>query len=158
VEQRETRGALAGEPPAQRVGTTFAFNLSTGRIYVMSQDKIRRVTTLFASTDLLTQPRVWQPAVDVYRTEYGWLVKYEMAGVASGDVSLTVDGSRLTVRGLRRDFSVHEGCNHYRMEISYCSFTRTIELPENLERTTLVTEFHNGMLLVRIEREMPHEF
>ena len=119
----------------------------------MGDDTIRRVTALFASTDLLTQPKVWQPAVDVYRTEYGWLVKYEMAGVASEDVRLTVEGPRLTVRGLRRDLSVQHGCNHYRMEISYSSFTRTIELPENIERATLNTEFHNGMLLVRVEKE-----
>jgi HSP20 family protein len=123
----------------------------------MGQDTVRRVKALFASTDLLTQPNVWQPAVDVYRTGYGWLVKYEMAGVASEDVSLTVEKSRLTVHGLRRDLSVQPGCNHYRMEISYSRFTRTIELPDNLERATLVTEFHSGMLLVRIEREMPHE-
>jgi HSP20 family protein len=118
----------------------------------MGQDTIRRVSAFFASTDLLAQPPVWQPLVDVYRTRTGWLVKYEMAGVDPQDVRLTVERRRLLVRGLRRDFCVQEGCNHYRMEIAYSCFERIIELPEDLERAVLATEFRNGMLLVRIER------
>lgn len=101
----------------------------------------------------LTKTGVWQPLVDVYRVPSGWLVKYDLAGVLPEDVSLTLDGARLILRGCRRDCCIEEGCSHYRMEISYSRFERTIELPDSLERAQISTEFWHGLLLVRVERE-----
>jgi HSP20 family molecular chaperone IbpA len=37
------------------------------------------------------------------------------------------------------------------MEIAYSHFERSLELPCDLERADITTEFHDGMLLVRIE-------
>ena len=119
----------------------------------MERDMTQRMKALFSSTDLLTQTSFWQPLVDLYRTRDGWLVKYDLAGVGPDDVSLSINGRCLTVRGVRRDCCVEEGCHQYRMEIAYSCFERTIELPDNLDRARLVTEFRRGMLLVRIERE-----
>jgi HSP20 family protein len=95
----------------------------------------------------------WQPLVDVYRTPDGWLVKADLAGVEPHDLMLTIEGSRLTLCGSRRDWTLEEGCCHYRLEISYSHFERTIDLPDNLERADITTEFRQGMLLVRIRKE-----
>lgn len=119
----------------------------------MSHDLVQWMQAFAASTISLTKANLWQPLVDVYRTDSGWLIKYELAGVRPEDVSLTVDGRRLTVRGTRRDCCIKEACCHYRMEISYSHFERTVELPEHVERARLTSEFLNGMLLVRIEKE-----
>lgn len=119
----------------------------------MGQDTIQRMKAMFSAADLLTQTSFWQPLVDVYCTRRGWLVKYDLAGVGPDDVSLSINGPCLTIRGVRRDCCVEEGCNQYRMEIAYSWFERTIELPDLLDQARLVTEFRRGMLLVRIERE-----
>ena len=119
----------------------------------MSHDLVQWMQAFTASTISLTQANVWQPLVDIYRTGNGWLIKYELAGVRPEDVSLTVDGRRLTLRGARRDCCVQETCCHYRMEISYSHFARTVELPEHLDPARLTTEFSHGMLLVRVEKE-----
>lgn len=95
----------------------------------------------------------WQPAADVYRTRDGWLVKFDLAGVRPDDVRLHGDGRKLTVAGIRRDEVVEEGIAHYRMEISYSSFRRTIELPISLDTANVETEMRAGMLLVRIRTE-----
>ena len=92
----------------------------------------------------------WQPAADIYRTESGWLLKFELAGVTSDDVALEVHGSCLTLAGVRRDWVMEEHCAHYTMEIAYNRFERVIELPCNLERSHLDLEFRDGILLVRI--------
>ena len=120
----------------------------------MSHESIRWMQAFAASALSLTQANVWQPLVDVYRTDNGWLIKYELAGVRPEDVSLTVDGRCLTLRGMRRDCCIEEGCCHYRMEISYSHFERTVELPEQ-PRTSAGSRrnFVHGMLLVRVEKE-----
>jgi len=119
----------------------------------MAHDSTRWMPFFHASAVSLTQSSVWQPLADVYRTRTGWLVKFDLAGVLSVDVKLTLDGPHLTIRGIRRDCSTTEGCRHYCMEISYSRFERTIELPEPIAPAQVTPEFWRGMLLVRIERE-----
>ena len=119
----------------------------------MAHDSVRWMQTFFSSAVSLTQTNRWQPLADVYRTTDGWLIKYDLAGVRPCDVTLTIDGSRLIIQGTRRDCCVEEGCHHYRMEISYSHFERTIELPDTLERAQIATEFRHGMLLVRVQKE-----
>ena len=119
----------------------------------MAQDSMQWMRTCFTSSKLLRNANSWQPLVDIYRTRTGWLIKFDLAGVRAEDVKLTFDGARLAISGVRRDWSVEEGCRHYCMEISYSYFERTIELPEPLERAQVTTEYRHGMLLVRIEKE-----
>jgi HSP20 family protein len=95
----------------------------------------------------------WQPAADVYRTSFGWLVKFDLAGVSPDEVELTSQGTRLTVRGRRRDCGREEGCVCHLMEISYNDFERTLVLPCQLDRAEISAEFRLGMLLVRIQTE-----
>jgi HSP20 family protein len=120
----------------------------------MSKDLARILQSLFwPTTQAFRQPH-WRPAADVYRTPTAWLVKFDLAGVRPQDITLEVQGSRLTVRGTRRDCSVEHGCRHYQMEIAYSHFERSIELPCDLEHADLTTEYRDGMLLVHIPTEV----
>jgi HSP20 family protein len=122
----------------------------------MARDRIHLVRTLFLpSAGAPARDGNWQPLADVYRTPDGWLVKWDLAGVRPEDISLVVEGPRLTVRGTRRDACLSEGCRHYRLEIAYSQFERTIELPEDVERACIATEYRQGMLLVRLQKEAP---
>src|SRR4051794_19273554 len=70
----------------------------------------------------------WRPATDVYRTADGWLVKFELAGVAAEDITLSARGNALRVRGRRRDCCAAPGCRQVHMEIAYSRFERQVEL------------------------------
>ena len=94
----------------------------------------------------------WRPAADVYRTAKGWLVKFDLAGVREQDLSLAVSGRTLSVSGTRRDHTTEEGCRHYRLEIMYSHFQRTIELPIDLESARINSQLSDGMLCVSIEQ------
>ena len=115
----------------------------------MSQDLIRLMNALFLPAVGGCREETWCPAVDIYRTTRGWLVKFELAGVKADDIDLNALGNRLTVRGVRRD-TVTEECSYYRMEIDYSNFERSVELPCDLKRATITTDFRDGMLLVHI--------
>src|SRR5579863_9700859 len=79
----------------------------------------------------------WQPNTDIYRTPWGWLVKFDLAGVRPEDVELTLRGNRLAVRGIRRDYALEECCQCYQMEISYSHFERTVVLPMDTARARI---------------------
>ncbi|MCS6852920.1 MAG: Hsp20/alpha crystallin family protein [Gemmataceae bacterium] len=119
----------------------------------MAADVIRRMQSLFQPPAYSSTDWVWHPSVDVYRTRDGWLVKYDLAGVRPEDIEVSAVGSRLTVRGVRRDWGVEEECCCWLMEIAYSRFERTLELPGDLERSRLVVEHRDGMLLIRIRKE-----
>jgi HSP20 family protein len=92
----------------------------------------------------------WRPAADIYRTQTGWLVKYDLAGVKMEDIEVMVRGSQITIHGFRRDWRLEDGCSHYSMEISYNRFERTLELPSQVEGAQVRLEGREGILLVRL--------
>lgn len=118
----------------------------------MARDRILR-TPVFG----LPADPGWRPLLDIYELKDGWLLKADVAGVRPEDVTVFLDGRRVTIRGLRRDWTVQEGCCHYRMEISYSRFERTVELPADPDPDpdSVRTELREGMLLVRVRRETP---
>jgi HSP20 family protein len=119
----------------------------------MTRDFTNLLQALFwPAARTFRQPH-WQPAVDVYRTPTGWLVKFDLAGVRAEDIALEAQGNRLLVRGIRRDCFTEEGCRCYRMEIAYSHFERSIELPCDLQHAGISTDYRDGMLRVHIETE-----
>lgn len=123
----------------------------------MSRDLIRLMHALFLPGAEAAQAAPWQPHTDVYRTDKGWLIKYELAGVRAEDIDLQALGRTLTLRGLRRDTVLEDAHKaglpapvHYRLEINYCHFLRAIELPCDLKKADITTNFRDGLLLVHI--------
>lgn len=104
------------------------------------------------SVFFFSQSRVaeWQPAVDIYRTTWGWIVKLDLAGVRMEDVHVQVSKQAVTVAGVRRDFLQEDGCSQYLMEITYSRFERKIELPEDLSKAQIRMDYRDGILYVRI--------
>jgi HSP20 family protein len=104
------------------------------------------------------QETSWRPSADIYRTQDGWLVKLDLAGVRPAEIELKICGRSLTVAGVRRDWCIAECRHSYSMEIHYNRFSRTIELPADLQEAEISTEYRDGMLLVRlVTNEATHE-
>lgn len=125
----------------------------------MSRDMIRLMQALFLPGADACQDAPWRPNTDVYRTSTGWLVKFELAGVRVEDIDLQVLGGTMTLCGVRRD-SVLETRSaaghpfappiHHRMEIAYSRFARAVELPCDLKRADIQTDYRDGLLLVHV--------
>jgi HSP20 family protein len=88
--------------------------------------------------------------MDMYRTQDGWAIKLELAGVRLQDMALTVQGTQLRVAGLRCDWNVEAGWRQHAMEIAYNRFERIITLPCDLEQARITVDYRDGMLLLRV--------
>jgi HSP20 family protein len=88
--------------------------------------------------------------MDVYRTKWGWVLRFELAGVRMEDVEVHVMGRQITVSGVRRDVLLEDGCVWYSMEIAYSEFRRTVELPAAIDRGRVQVEGRDGILMVRV--------
>jgi HSP20 family protein len=110
----------------------------------------KRPDSLLVSLARGFQQTQWRPSVDVYRTAGGWLLKFELAGVRPQEVEVTLSGSRLSVRGMRRDIRIEDCQQSHCMEISYNEFERVVELPGDASSWRVATDYRDGMLIVRL--------
>ena len=97
--------------------------------------------------------RLWCPAADVYRTNNGWIVKVDLAGIEPADIEITLDGNLLRISGSRRDSICGEGISHYQLEITYSRFEKMIQFPRSIEHATIERNYHHGLLLLRLIEE-----
>jgi HSP20 family protein len=97
-----------------------------------------------------TAPLCWRPAVDVYRHAGGWICKFDLAGVRQDEFEVRIGRRSLTLSGVRRDAFAAEGMRAWSLEIAYCRFERTVELPCDLDRAEIACELRDGMLLVSV--------
>ena len=114
--------------------------------------KTTKPVFFFPSGEPCPEP-CWRPAVDIFRTQAGWLLRYDLAGVRAEDVEVWVSGRTITVTGVRRDLMLEEGLTYYSLEISYNRFKRTVELPSDLKSQTVSVEGRDGILIVRVSTE-----
>jgi HSP20 family protein len=97
----------------------------------------------------------FRPAVDVYETTQGLVLRLELAGVAPGDVSLTLTGHELVVRGRRRP-PAPEGirrCVH--LEMAFGMFERSFTLPIPIDPQGVEALYVDGILEVHLPRKAP---
>ncbi len=114
------------------------------------EDSVRWLKRI-VDLDLLRQAEsAWTPRVDVYRTPQGWVIKLDVAGLEPGDIRCTLQGNTVVVRGRRRDTLIEHDWQVYRMEIEYCEFSRTIQLPVDLSGAEVEIFKHHGMLVIAI--------
>jgi HSP20 family protein len=95
----------------------------------------------------------WVPNMDVFTHDGGVVVKAELAGIRREDLTLTVDGNRLRIRGIRRDSPRSAEARFLMMEIDYGAFEAAVELPAGLDMTSARAVYLNGFLRVEFSRE-----
>lgn len=94
----------------------------------------------------------WVPNVDVYTHAGGVVVKAELAGIRREDLSLTVEGHRLRIKGMRRDSPRSVESRFLMMEIEYGAFEAAVDLPAGLDLGSARAVYLNGFLRVEFSR------
>ncbi|HET9478517.1 MAG TPA: Hsp20/alpha crystallin family protein [Pyrinomonadaceae bacterium] len=96
--------------------------------------------------------RLWNPAADVYRSQEGWVVKLDLAGVCTDELEIKISDSLLRISGCRRDTVYREGFVYQQMEITYSRFEKTIQFPAPIEGASLKHDYRDGFLIIDLHR------
>lgn len=92
------------------------------------------------------------PPINVFRDAKGDVVlRAELPGVSPADVSATVESRRLTISGERKADTT-ENVSHHRRERPWGKFSRSMELPADLDVEQAEAKFSAGVLTLRIPR------
>ena len=92
------------------------------------------------------------PQVDVTETDKEIKVSAEIPGVESKDIDVTVEDGMLTIKGEKKYEREEKEKGQYRMERSYGSFERAIELPAQVDESKGKAEFKKGVLRLTLPK------
>lgn len=98
------------------------------------------------------------PAVNVWRGQEGAIVTAELPGIDPARLDISVVGDSLTLTGIRELEPLKEGENYHRQERTYGRFTRTLQLPFQVNAAKVEAKYEKGVLQVtlpRVEEEKP---
>jgi HSP20 family protein len=116
----------------------------------------RQVDRLFDFTaDMSRQfQQTWRqfPAFNLYEANGEFVLVAPMAGIKAEDLDITVVGNTLTMKGERkRPASVPD--EHYRRQERWQGkWSRTIQLPENVDTNQMAASLDNGVLTLRLPK------
>ena len=95
----------------------------------------------------------FRPAVDFYETAGGLVLRMDLAGVAAEDVSITLAGQELVIRGCRPG-PPSQGIRRFlRLEMGFGEFERSFSLPIPVDPQGIKARCVDGVLEVELPRK-----
>lgn len=99
-----------------------------------------------------TSGRVWMPVGDIYETNDDLILNFELPGVPEKDISLSITGDVLTVKGERPFGHQVNGDNYVHTERVYGRFERSIRLPVPVQAGRVRATYRDGVLEVSLPK------
>jgi len=94
----------------------------------------------------------WAPAIDVFEKDDRFVVKAELPGMEEKDIDVSVVGNRLIIKGERKAESEVEKEDYYYSERSYGSFSRSIDIPSDVDAKKIEANYEDGVLEVTLPK------
>lgn len=96
--------------------------------------------------------KAWRPRCDVSESDEEVLIVADLAGVDMADLSITLVGRDIVLRGVRNEPSIARTRSYRQMEISYGPFERVIALPCDVDGERAKATYNDGFLEVRLPK------
>jgi HSP20 family protein len=90
------------------------------------------------------------PSVDVYVEKDDIVIKAELPGMDKDDIEVNLSDHSLTLKGEKKRKEKIKEENYYCAECTYGSFSRTVELPGDVQGEKVKASFKNGVLEIRL--------
>jgi HSP20 family protein len=94
----------------------------------------------------------WSPTLDLIEEPGRYVVEMDVPGVPLEDLKITVSGRRLVVSGRREIVREREHPNVRLRERWSGSFSRSLELPEEVDASRMAAVLREGILRIELPR------
>lgn len=103
---------------------------------------------------------MFMPPVDMVENDDNFVISVELPGLKKDEIKMTMQNNVLTINGNKKhEFESKEDTVH-RVERSYGSFCRSINLPSTVDSTAIKASYDSGVLKVtlpKVEEAKPKE-
>ena len=120
------------------------------RPQAFSTDVDRIFNTLMGADE--PNGRRWYPPMDLVEEQDRFVLKADLPGLGSQDVSIEVSDGVLRISGERSDDRTEKGRGWYRVERTFGKFSRSLNLPEGVDAEHISASFDQGVLEVAIPK------
>ena len=96
--------------------------------------------------------RPWAPVLDIHATKDDLVLSFELPGVTDKDVSLSITGDLLTLKGERMANRDVKDESVYHVERVYGKFERSVQLPIPVQAEKVKATYRDGVLEVRLPK------
>ena len=125
----------------------------------MNLIKVNTIPSIFNRVDTIfdgflnshNYNQVWSPKYDVIENEKDYVILMEVPGIDKKDLKIEIDQDALIIGSDNKD---NKSVTYYE-EFCDISFTKSFYLPEDVESSKINAELKNGILEVKIPRNMP---
>ena len=116
------------------------------------QRELERVFENPLGLDLGPSGRGVYPPVNVFSDRDGYVVRVEVPGVAPDQINIETHGRSLTISGKRENAAPQNGSFH-RRERGSGEFSRSVQLPADLDLEHAEASYKHGLLTVRVPKK-----
>jgi HSP20 family protein len=89
---------------------------------------------------------------DLYETDEALILEMAVPGLAPEDLEVSLEGTKLTVRGQVKPVEEPKVRRYYLQEIPHGSFLRTFTLPVEVDTAQAKAEFRHGILRLTLPK------
>ncbi len=97
----------------------------------------------------------FKPSVDISGTDKEYVIEADLPGIEEKDIDIQLNNDVLVLSAERKKEEKTEDKGYYRVERSYGSFRRVLNLPEDADKENITASFKNGALTITLQRTSP---
>lgn len=99
-----------------------------------------------------TFTETWLPSVDISETKDNFIVKAELPGLEAEDVTLSISGDVLTIKGEKKKKEEEKDEHYHCVERYSGSFQRVFQLMSGIKTDEIEATFNKGVLKVTLPK------
>jgi HSP20 family protein len=131
--------------------------LATPRtLFPSLRDEMDRLSRMFdeffGREELAPSLTMWGPPMDVAETDDKVMVRADIPGIDPKELDISISGDVLTVKGEKKEEKEEKGEAYFCSERRYGAFSRTIDLPTNVDPEKIDASYHNGVLKIEMKK------
>jgi HSP20 family protein len=94
------------------------------------------------------------PRLNISETDNKYFIEAELPGVKQNDLELKLDNNILVIKGKTEESKESKERNYFTRERYYCSFQRSLTLPNNINENDITANFKDGILNIEITKKL----
>jgi HSP20 family protein len=92
------------------------------------------------------------PPINVFDSSTGTVIVAEVPGLDPGQIDVKSQGRTLTISSERKPAEGEGAAGYHRRERSFGAFSRSIQLPDDLDLQQANAKYENGLLIIRVPK------
>jgi len=102
--------------------------------------------------EAVSSSNAFVPGIDISETDDQFQVAVELPGMERDDIEVSLENNILSVSGERKFEEKENGKKYHKVENHYGAFTRSVQLPDNVDSDSVDARYEDGILHINVDK------